>query len=214
MLLTPGVAAITEDIIGAARRDAAAGFSTLFDRRGRTRVARLSIAFGSKVVHFAGYDYARPRPLVLDARVYSAAQEVAPTAPVPNPAKRTTGEQYRAYCTWAGAVAECNESSPSSSSTHCSSAVPAESYRRRHRMLKSTLAVPESARRRRRQSICGLREDALGRRPGASVSDERPPAQPTALTVASPTGLARGRAPRRSIAALCTGTSRNDSALV
>lgn len=106
MLLTPGVATITKDIIGAARRDAAAGFSALFDGSGRTRVARLNIAFGTKVVHFAGYDYAMPRPLVLDARVYCAAQELAPTAPVRDPAKRTTGEQYRAYCEWAGEVAE------------------------------------------------------------------------------------------------------------
>jgi hypothetical protein len=112
MLLTPGVAAITEDIIDAARRDAAAGFSMLFDARGKTRVARLSIAFGTKVVHFAGYDYAWPRPLILDARVYRAAQEVAPTAPVPNPAKRTTGEQYGTYCLWAGEIAERNDVEP------------------------------------------------------------------------------------------------------
>lgn len=105
MLLTPGVAAITDDIIGAARRDAAAGFSALFDGSGGTRVAQLSIAFGSKVVHFAGYDYANPRPLVLDARVYRAVEELAATARVPNPAKRTTGAQYMSYCEWAGEVA-------------------------------------------------------------------------------------------------------------
>ena len=67
---------------------------------------------GKHLVHFAGYDYANPRPLVLDARVYRAAQEVAPTAPVPNPARRTTGEQYRAYCAWAGEIAERNAVDP------------------------------------------------------------------------------------------------------
>jgi len=106
MLTTPGASAIAEDIINAARRDAAAGFSALFDQRGRTRIARLGIAFGTKVVHFAGYDFASPRPLVLDARVYLAAKEFAPAEQIPNPAKRTTGAQYRRYCEWAGEVAE------------------------------------------------------------------------------------------------------------
>ena len=112
MLRTPGVALITKEIIDEARRDAAAGFSALFDGGGRVRVARLGIAFGTKVVHFAGYEHCRPRPLVLDARVYRAAQEFAPTAPVPNPARYTTGIQYRAYCEWAGEVAARNGVEP------------------------------------------------------------------------------------------------------
>lgn len=106
MLLSGGVAATMESIIRASRSSAADGFISLFDRRRKTRIAHLGIAFGTKAVHFAGYEFATPRPLVLDARVYRSALRVAPTAPVPDPAKRTTGEKYAEYCSWAGGVAE------------------------------------------------------------------------------------------------------------
>jgi len=112
MLSTADVAAITSDIIEAARRDASDGFTALFDARGRARIKRLNIAFGTKVVHFAGYDHTRPKPLVLDRRVYACARTLEEPAPVPNPAAYTTGEQYRNYCAWAGEVAERNGVEP------------------------------------------------------------------------------------------------------
>lgn len=111
MLQTPYVGTIVTDIVAAARTDAAVGFSALFND-GRSRISSVGIAFGTKVVHFAGYDFVAPQPLILDARVYAAAQSLDPLAPVPNPAKYTTGAQYRAYCEWAGEVAERNSVEP------------------------------------------------------------------------------------------------------
>lgn len=107
MLRTPDVDTIVTDIIAAARTDAGDGYSALFARR-RTRISSLGIAFGTKVVHFAGYDHATPRPLVLDARVYAAVQSLEPSAPVPDPSRYTTGAQYRTYCEWAGEIAARN----------------------------------------------------------------------------------------------------------
>lgn len=112
MLYTPDVAAVTRDIIDAARRDAADGFVALFDDCGRARIKSLNIAFGTKVVHFAGYDHTHPKPLVLDRRVYAAARGLDDPAPVPNPSRYTTGDQYRNYCAWAGEVAERNRVEP------------------------------------------------------------------------------------------------------
>ena len=60
MLSTQDVAALTTDIIDAARRDAGAGFEALFDNRGRTRIKSLGIAFGTKVVHFLDTNTAAP----------------------------------------------------------------------------------------------------------------------------------------------------------
>ena len=111
MLQTPQVDAITREIIDAARTDAGSGFSTLF-AGGRSRISWLGIAFGTKVVHFAGYDYANPRPVILDARVHAAARSLDSSAPVPNPATYTTGAQYRTYCEWVGDVAARNGVEP------------------------------------------------------------------------------------------------------
>jgi hypothetical protein len=111
MLRTPGADVIVREIVAAARTDAGRGFSALF-AGGRSRISSLGIAFGTKLVHFAGYDYAEPRPLILDARVFAAAHTLDPLAPVPNPARYTTGEQYRTYCEWAGDVATRNDVEP------------------------------------------------------------------------------------------------------
>jgi 8-oxoguanine DNA glycosylase-like protein len=111
MLRTPGADAIVREIVAAARMDAGRGFSALF-ARGRSRISSLGIAFGTKVVHFAGYDHAEPRPVILDARVFAAAHILDPLAPVPNPARYTTGEQYRTYCELADDVAARNHVEP------------------------------------------------------------------------------------------------------
>jgi Putative 8-oxoguanine DNA glycosylase OGG-like protein len=112
MLTSPNVEPITSDIVEASRRDAGDGFAELFDDRGRTRIKSLGIAFGTKVVHFAGYDHTTPKPLVLDSRNYASAQALDDRAPVPDPAAFTTGEQYRSYCAGAGEVAERNGVEP------------------------------------------------------------------------------------------------------
>src|SRR5436190_13081 len=55
MLAGPNVAATINTIVDASRSSASDGFGALFDGRGRSRIAYLGIAFGTKVVHFAGY---------------------------------------------------------------------------------------------------------------------------------------------------------------
>jgi len=102
MLSTPDAPSITRDIIERSRLSPA-GFSALF-ADGRPRIAHLSIAFGTKVVHFAGYDVAAPKPLILDKRVYRSAQRLGVDA-VPDPEGFVTGVQYEGYCTWAAEVA-------------------------------------------------------------------------------------------------------------
>jgi hypothetical protein len=112
MLRTPDVGAITRSIIDASRRDPGEGFEAVFDARGHPRIKSLNIAFGTKVVHFAGYDHSHPRPLVVDRRVYAAARCLDDSAPVPDPARYTTGHEYRNYCAWAGEVARRNRVEP------------------------------------------------------------------------------------------------------
>ncbi|MGB3412461.1 MAG: hypothetical protein WBA45_14835 [Microthrixaceae bacterium] len=103
MLGTPGAAAIVGDIVEQSRRSPAAGFSALF-ADGSPRISRLGIAFGTKVVHFAGYDFATPKPLILDKRVFRSAQRLG-IGQVPDPERFATGEQYQGYCDWAAQVA-------------------------------------------------------------------------------------------------------------
>lgn len=98
------VASTTTDIVTASRSSAASGFTSLFEG-GKPRIPWLGIAYGTKVVHFAGYDHAEPPPLILDQRVWIGSQALDGKTPVPNPAKYTTSEQYRQYCEWAADVA-------------------------------------------------------------------------------------------------------------
>jgi len=104
MLQTPDVEAVTQSIIEASRRSPREGFSSLF-RGGRTRIKYLGIAFGTKLVHFAGYDHAKPQPLILDKRVYASAVRLGLTDVIPNPETYTTGLEYETYCAWAAEVA-------------------------------------------------------------------------------------------------------------
>lgn len=112
MLSTPKVESISADIVNASRCSAADGFVALFDTRGRTRITNLGIAFGTKVVHFAGYDHATPQPLILDARVFQAAAMLEDGGRVPDPRTYTTGAQYQDYCAWAAEVAARNRIEP------------------------------------------------------------------------------------------------------
>jgi len=98
------------DMITASRQDPASGFRSLFVG-GKPRIPWLGIAYGTKVVHFAGYDHANPRPLILDKRVFIGAQALGAER-VPDPAKYTTGNEYGRYCAWAEEVARRNGARP------------------------------------------------------------------------------------------------------
>lgn len=106
------VGAVVTSLVAASRRSPAEGFRALFDDRGRTRIARLGIAFGTKVVHFAGYRHADIAPIILDKRVWTAAQSLSSAPRVPNPTRYTTGPAYEGYCAWAGEVAARHQVEP------------------------------------------------------------------------------------------------------
>ncbi len=109
MLSNPGrtesTSTVLSEVITASRSSAADGFSSLFSS-GRTRIARLGIAFGTKIVHFAGYEHAqRPRPLVYDLRVWTALQDVDGAPSLPTPRGQVSTVDYHRYCAWAEDVA-------------------------------------------------------------------------------------------------------------
>lgn len=99
------IADVVTSIVAASRQSPGDGFRALYDDHGRARVSHLGIAFGTKVVHFAGYDHAPVKPLVLDKRVWTASTQLDQPAPVPDPTKYTRGAQYQEYCEWAAATA-------------------------------------------------------------------------------------------------------------
>lgn len=100
-----GLSTVITSIVDASRRGAAEGFGSPFDGRGRPRISHLGIAYGTKVLHFAGYGHAEPGPLVLDRRVWAAATTLDDKPPIPNPARYTTRHAYQAYCEWAAGIA-------------------------------------------------------------------------------------------------------------
>lgn len=112
MLATPDLATTVDEIVTASRRDAASGFGSLF-AAGKTRIPWLGIAFGTKVVHFAGYAHTKPPPLILDKRVYLGATALGIDC-VPDPTRYTTSAAYAAYCRWANEVADRNGVEPQS----------------------------------------------------------------------------------------------------
>jgi hypothetical protein len=118
------VSAVLASIISSARAGAGEGFTSLFDARGRTRVPRLGVAFGTKLVHFADYDSdARPRPLVLDNRVWLAAQALTDMPTVPDPKRYVATADYLAYCRWRRMSPLVTASSQLPSSSLCSPTV-------------------------------------------------------------------------------------------
>lgn len=106
MLQTPRGAvgaetAITDIVDTTRRRGASAGFGSLFNA-GRTRVFGLGIAFGTKLLHFAGYrEHPDAPPLVLDVNVWRGSMELKSRPPVPDPRRYTTSAAYESYCRWA-----------------------------------------------------------------------------------------------------------------
>ena len=96
---------VVADIVTPSRDNgAAAGFSALF-LNGRTRVHGLGIAFGTKLIHFAGYNQAPdPQPLILDLNVWRGAQALSPIPPVPDPQRHCTSAAYERYCSWASSA--------------------------------------------------------------------------------------------------------------
>lgn len=100
-----GLNTVITSIVEAARRSPAEGFGSLFNGRGRPRISHLGIAYGTKVLHFAGYGHAEPGPLVLDRRVWAAATTLEDKPPIPNPTRYTTRHAYQAYCESAAGIA-------------------------------------------------------------------------------------------------------------
>lgn len=94
--------AVVHDVVAATRSDgAAAGFRSLF-RDGRSRVMGLGIAFGTKLLHFAGTGYSLdPVPLILDLNVWKGSRLLGPGIPVPDPRRYCTSAAYEGYCSWA-----------------------------------------------------------------------------------------------------------------
>lgn len=107
-----GLDTVISSIIEAARQSPAEGFGSLFDGAGRPRISHLGIAYGTKVLHFAGYGHVQPGPLVLDKRVWVAGTTLDGNPPIPDPARYTTRNAYQAYCEWAAAIAHDQEVEP------------------------------------------------------------------------------------------------------
>lgn len=102
---------VLTDIIEASRLGPFHGFTALF-HGGKPRVPWLGIAYGTKVVHFAGYDHAEPKPLILDKRVWIGSQALTEKPPAPDPSTYTKSADYEQYCRWAGDVAARHSVTP------------------------------------------------------------------------------------------------------
>lgn len=99
------VRALTSEVIGASRQSPDAGFRSLYNDHGGKRIPWLGTAYGTKVVHFAGYDHTDPKPLILDKRVWTGIMALEDTPAVPDPARYMPGAQYQEYCAWASGAA-------------------------------------------------------------------------------------------------------------
>lgn len=100
----PGAAAVISSVVATARKHgAAAGYRSYY---ANGQLDGLSVAFITKLLHFAAYQSEqRPRPLIYDQRV-SAAVTRLPSAPLlPSITERFTTAAYRRYCDWAENVA-------------------------------------------------------------------------------------------------------------
>lgn len=107
------IADVVTEIVAQSQHGAGRGFTALFDSHGDTRVMELGVAFGTKLVHFAGYDTASdPRPLVYDLRVWSATEHLDDCPTFPSPRGFVATADYERYCAWAGDVAAERELEP------------------------------------------------------------------------------------------------------
>jgi len=79
-------------------------FRTLFTK-GRARLPRLGVSFGTKVIHAFGYKESGLQPLVYDVLVFKALQFLNGKGEFPyepqHPWRFMTGESYGRYCDWA-----------------------------------------------------------------------------------------------------------------
>lgn len=79
-------------------------FRILFTK-GRARLPRLGVSFGTKVIHAFGYKESGLQPLVYDVLVFKALQCMNRKGEFPyepqHPWRFMTGESYGRYCDWA-----------------------------------------------------------------------------------------------------------------
>ena len=109
MMNDAGFDDIIEELSGAAKssspRDA---FRLLFDK-GRARLPRLGVSFGTKVIHAFGYKESGLQPLVYDKLVFNALKFLNERGEYPyepqHPWRLMTGESYGRYCEWAAGKA-------------------------------------------------------------------------------------------------------------
>jgi len=90
-------------------------FEKLFIKR-RTRLPRLGVSFGTKVIHAFGYRQKGLQPLVYDLRVYQKLKALYERNDYPSEPKHPwrfmTGEPYGLYCEWAADLAHELECEP------------------------------------------------------------------------------------------------------
>jgi hypothetical protein len=79
-------------------------FRKLFNK-GRARLPRLGVSFGTKVIHAFGYKESGVQPLVYDLFVFRALRSLHEGSAYPHdpqhPWRFMTGESYERYCAWA-----------------------------------------------------------------------------------------------------------------
>jgi len=105
MMNDAGFSDTIEDLANAAKSSSPPdAFRTLFTK-GRARLPRLGVSFGTKVIHAFGYRESGPQPLVYDVLVFKALQFLNGKGEFPyepqHPWRFMTGESYGRYCEWA-----------------------------------------------------------------------------------------------------------------
>jgi len=111
ILSQPQADAKIDDTVSLVRQGGAAvGYKAYY---ARNRLENLDVAFVTKLLYFAGYQFPhRPRPLIYDSRVAAAAARF-PTAPLlPLIADGVTTSSYRRYCAWAEDTARQHQTEP------------------------------------------------------------------------------------------------------
>jgi hypothetical protein len=110
----PGAAEIIKAVVDSVRQGgAAAGYSAYFFG---ARLPQLNIAFGTKLLYFAGYqETPRPRPLIYDNLVATAVIRLPGAPLLPSLAEqgvRVSYKAYERYCRWAEQTASDYRTDP------------------------------------------------------------------------------------------------------
>lgn len=96
---------IIEELSGAAKSSSPRDAFRLLFVKGRARLPRLGVSFGTKVIHAFGYKERNLQPLVYDKLVFEALKFLKERSEFPyepqNPWRFMTGESYGRYCEWA-----------------------------------------------------------------------------------------------------------------